>query len=258
MEFFKKFAWAVPVAFSDAVGMCRFEEGDILYSARAGYDSWGVPQQDPVTILQVRYPSRAPLIADGEGERVRRGVFEKNWHSEVLLDIDKGGQWASHERVVTTQGRLYSCLWRGDLALLPVHADHPPMPVLVNKIAAQLVSAMGGAREDGRFPRLFLLPIDKTNSNSFGKYRKVISALCRHSDRPGHLVDPQTAGLENWNSIAPTVDIAVFSLSGLTWDETLELLRGAISPDTNRATSKKFSISRHGVLINRERGLCLI
>lgn len=41
MEFFSGFKWAVPGAFSDAVALCRFEEGDTLYDTKNAYnDDW--------------------------------------------------------------------------------------------------------------------------------------------------------------------------------------------------------------------------
>ena len=38
--FLSNFAWAVPTAFSDAVGACQFSRGDTLYSSPIAYREW--------------------------------------------------------------------------------------------------------------------------------------------------------------------------------------------------------------------------
>lgn len=78
MEFFSNFTWAVPHAFSDAVGLCRFEEGDMLYDTAKAYEGeWGDAVKYINHSLQVRYPARA---TSGEKEK-SGGIFEKNWSS---------------------------------------------------------------------------------------------------------------------------------------------------------------------------------
>ncbi|MDO6564656.1 hypothetical protein Q4488_14830 [Amphritea sp. 1_MG-2023] len=112
MEFFSNFSWAVPQSFSDAVALCRFEEGDVLYDTSKAYDgSWGEAVKQITYFLQVRYPIRA---TSGEKGNVG-GVFEKNWSSEVRIELYKNQEKVGIGQITTTQGRLYTAIWKGDL-----------------------------------------------------------------------------------------------------------------------------------------------
>lgn len=80
MEFFSGFKWAVPVAFSDTVSLCRFEEVDTLYDTPKAYDDeWGKASKHIEYSMQVRYPAR---VTGGAGAS-ESGVFTSNWKSEV-------------------------------------------------------------------------------------------------------------------------------------------------------------------------------
>ena len=112
MEFIPGFKWALPKAFSDAVFGCRFEEGDMLYQTSSAYKTdWSKKELD--YFIQVAFPSRGGSKTTGEA-----AVFEKNWNSEVRLDVYKNHEKISIGQIRTTQGRLYSTLWKGDIDLI--------------------------------------------------------------------------------------------------------------------------------------------
>jgi len=37
-DYFDGFSWALPNAFADALALCRFEQGDMLYDTRRAYE----------------------------------------------------------------------------------------------------------------------------------------------------------------------------------------------------------------------------
>jgi hypothetical protein len=86
MEFFPGFRWAVPTAFAEAeaVSLCRFEDGDVIYDTRAAYDDeWGTASQQIEYSIQVLYPPRET----GGREVDKKGVFKNSWRSEVKLTL---------------------------------------------------------------------------------------------------------------------------------------------------------------------------
>ena len=115
MEFFSGFSWAVPTAFGDAVALCRFEQGDTLYDTRkAEEESWAEATKHIHHWLQVRYPSHVITVADES----TGGIFEKNWDSEVKVDLYKNFKKVGEGQISTTQGRLYTALWTGNVEVL--------------------------------------------------------------------------------------------------------------------------------------------
>jgi hypothetical protein len=110
VEFFSGFKWAVPVAFSDAVAACRFEEGDMLYDSPAAHmEPWADAKANINYSLQVRFPARG----SGTAESAERYVFKGNWGSEVRVDVHPHKATIGENGITTTQGRLYSALWKG-------------------------------------------------------------------------------------------------------------------------------------------------
>ena len=70
MDYFSGFAWAVPKAFSDAIALCRFEEGDVLYDTKSAYEKeWDDAKSNIKYFLQVRYPGRARTAISGRNAR---------------------------------------------------------------------------------------------------------------------------------------------------------------------------------------------
>ncbi len=143
MEFFSGFKWAVPKAFSDAVALCRFEEGDILYDTEKAYiDNWEKACKFIEHSLQVRYPAR---VGGGASEK-GGGVFSGNWGSEVRIDLYKNQDKVGVGQITTTQGRLYTALWKGDISILKKESEEPPIPLTVQDVTKTLDQATQKAK----------------------------------------------------------------------------------------------------------------
>lgn len=147
-EFVSGFAWPVPKAFVSALSLCRFEEGDTFYNHPSAYeDPWGQTSSLLRFCIQVRFPpvSRAapreapdgaeapdeeehhPQAAEGlasvnsasASPTGQRRFATNSWRSSAVVDISNLETRDEWKAVATTQGRLYSLLWHGDMSVRP-------------------------------------------------------------------------------------------------------------------------------------------
>jgi hypothetical protein len=246
MDYLTGFSWAVPCAFLDAVGRCLFREGDVLYESQKAYSlPWGAALGRAHSSLQVR-SSAASNCAD---EPDTRSVFRKNWSTEVRLDLYRRINISSAEEIVTTQGRLYTALWRGNLEILDKSSTEPEPPngpsVALKHAArgAKMVKAIG----DGK--TIFVMPIDQANRAFRSKLSKVRAQLSSHLNTSVRMLSPREAGLPDWKTVAPTVTIAVFCVSGLSASDLEEAIRMGLLGSTRSTRKQRFRISSHGTII---------
>ena len=160
-EFFEQFNWAVPIAFSDPLGACRFEQGDLLYDSKVAYETtWGVAKRNLKYCIQVKSPPRGPRTKVGEDNA---SVFEDNWVQQVIFDLVEFPSEKTTS-VKTTQGRLYSCLRFGELKFIEPDSSAPNRP----KLAQEMMTELGAIAENicatQKARHLFIMPFDMTNS----------------------------------------------------------------------------------------------
>ncbi len=248
MEFFPYFTWAVPQAFSDALAFCRFEEGDVLYDTAKAYEGrWAEAKGTISHHIQVRYPPSGTSNPKGEG----RGVFEKNWVSEVRFELfgEYEGLVAGINR--STQGRLYTALWKGDLNVLNIESAEPEIPLNVNQVTKQLKNAKIESSSVKALDSLFfIMARDFSSQVSKLKYSKIYSKLKSHMPFEPIIKTPKEAELELWETIAPTVEIVFFELNGINQDRVIELVKEAVYVPSKNAKKDKFRIGAHGEVKN--------
>lgn len=247
MEFLPGFKWAVPVAFSDAVTQCRFEEGDVLYDTPKAYDGeWGDVNKHIEYSMQVRYPARA---AGGVGTN-ESNVFSKNWKSEIRVDLYRNLQKTSAGQIETTQGRFYTAIWKGDLTILRLDTDEPRKPVTVQRVTPKLPEASEIARTLSNKFSIFAMARDLSNPISRDKYSKVFVKLKEHLASDPQLLCPREAGLSDWATIAPAIEIAFFVSNGISVEKLHDLVKEAVYVPAKGATKDTFRLSAHGVIFN--------
>jgi len=245
MEFFAGFNWAVPVAFSDAVFLCRFEEGDILYDTPKGYDGeWGKARGHIEDSLQVRYPARVT----GGASETTRGVFANNWDSEVRVDLFKRLEAVSEGQIETTQGRLYTALWKGDLRILQRDSELPQIPLSVQQVTRSLDAISETAKGLSVDGRIFVMARDLSSPISREKYSKVLAKLRKHIAGEPKILGPRVAGFSNWAIVAPTIDIAFFQTKSVSTDELHDLVKAAVYVPAKDSKREMFRLSAHGVI----------
>lgn len=244
MEFFSGFKWAVPVAFSDAVSLCRFEEGDILYDTTKAYDEWGKASKHIEYSMQVRYPTR---VTGGAGAS-ESGVFTSNWKSEVRVELYKHLEKVGVGQIETTQGRVYTALWKGDAAILKLDTEEPQIPFTVQQVTRSLTETSDTARSLSTKYPVFVMTRDLSNPISREKYSKIRSKLKRHLAGEPQLRRPKQAGLNDWANIAPTVEVAFFVASGGSVEELHDLVKEAVYVPAKDAKKEMFRIAAHGII----------
>lgn len=249
------FAWPVPRAFSAAVAVCRFEQGDLLYDDLEAYGAW--PRSASAGShgwVQVLDPPRTARSgpADAEGTR-----FTANWSSPVELALGRGSV-REPELLRCTQGRLFTCLWRGDRSWLaavePGSGDDPPLPLGARELQKQLADAGAVLRE--RLPAdeknlLFAKVVDESSESSRARSRSVEAAL-RARYRPKTLsLSPAEAGVPNGDAFHPALRVQALSISESDPERLRKLLKQALYGPTRSAEEgapDRFKLERHGLL----------
>nr|MCS5635492.1 hypothetical protein [Myxococcota bacterium] len=212
MELIEGFAWAVPRALAGAASACRFEQGDVLYRDPGAYEAWSGASPASKFALQVLDPPKTAraLSAESEGNR-----FEANWSSAVELELTdcKSGET---RRCRTTQGRLFSCLWRGDPDQLDPEGAEPEPPLPQRELHRRLAEAQPGFQAafralegnglQGGFG-LYLSALDDSSEASRAKARAVDAALRADFDAVGLVLSPHESGLPGAAQLHPALRV---------------------------------------------------
>jgi len=243
MEYLPGFKWAVPKAFSDAILSCCFEEGDVLYDTSLAYEgSWEEAKDKIEYHLQVKYPARRNSQNSSQGS-----VFESNWESEVRLELYKNHSKVSVGQIHTTQGRLYSSLWRGDVNLLLDKDSVSPLPPKgIQWVTKILDMASVEANKLGKGAPVFLMVKDDTSPILREKFLAVKQKL--HPFTVGYPVvrTPEEAGIENNSDISPTIQIAFFVTNLSSIEELERLVKESVYVSSKDSKKDMFRVSAHG------------
>ena len=246
VKFFDGFSWAVPLAFSEAVSTCMFVEGDALYDTKKAYTvGW---EKAPLHIrhyVTVRSTAASPK----QPEEGSRSVFAKNWTSGVTLELHSSDEGWTKQFVETTQGRLYSLLWHGDVGVLSDDSPNPPLPATLRELSKRLDEAAPFAKEIAGDKPVFVMARDLCNSISTNKHLKVAATLHKHFQADNHAHSPKEVGLEGWQDISPTIDMVFFVMGKGEHDEIHDALKDQLYTPAPDAKTDNFRLSAHGLLI---------
>lgn len=240
-ECFPRLVWALPWSFSDALGGCEFAQGDVLYDAQEAYSlSWSDAQKKANYCIQVKEVN-SPLGSTGGA------TFERNWGSMITLDLFHMGILGFEKSIQSTQGRLYSMLWRGNMDLHPLDAPEPEIPALWGEVTKRLKEAQPAVRRKFPSSSLFLIPFDPANKTARTKYDSVRIALRRDFQVSIHERTPEETEMRSAGKIAPTVGIIVFAIESDDSGKIRESLVGALR--SGAAKGGGFKLERHSLLI---------
>lgn len=244
-RYFDGFRWAVLRAFHEALDRCRFERGDILYDSRDAYErEWLEALKVIRHWIQVRSPERDAAVTAEEGV----AEFDTNWRSEVQLDLHDR-QTGTNADVVTTQGRLYSAIWKGNLSVLNMDCPEPEIPLRWREVPARLESTVRPPKRFLRGTRVFLMPHDPASTLSVEKFESVRLKLKPHlSESPVEML-PSEAGWPDAETFAPTVYLAFFPVRGLSRGGFEEELKSALYRPTKGVKKPRYRLSAHGVIL---------
>ena len=254
MDFIKGFAWPVPRALSGAVSTCRFEQGDVLYSDSGGYQTWPDGRRGLGFALQVLDPPKSTraLAPEAAGKR-----FDAHWNSSVELERTDFAA-GSAQRLVTTQGRLFCCLWRGDPASLDPEVPVPEPPHAQRELHARLEAARTAfevhfsAQGAGRGRPVYLAAVDDASESGRLKAKAVEAVLAEQFEVLAHALSPAEAGLEEADRFHPALVIQGLAIGAPDAPAVEGCLRALLyggSSETGR-----FSLARHGLLVDPSAG----
>ncbi len=259
IEFYEGFEWAVPIAFAAAVHACRFEQGDVLYSDASAYSGSKRAKRPARHHIQVLDPPRTTRALAGEGEGQR---FFANWESPVRFewrDYEKG----ESQEHTTTQGQLFTCLWKGDVSLLQASGDDGgdpcERPLLLRDLqshveaAAPTLAAKLGKK--GASKHLFAVALDLSSDASLAKAHEIEAALASRGALRTVTSTPAELGIDDViaDRFHPALVVRGFAtaLSPVAQvEETLRdvLYAGSKSPEA-RKEGGRFQLNRHGCLL---------
>lgn len=273
MERLPGFVWPVPRAFASAVSTCRFEQGDVLYDVPEAYASWG---PGPGCWVQVLDPPRTARAAppDAEGNR-----FAANWGAPVTIELGIRSP-ASARTLRCTQGRLFTCLWRGDPGLLedvvPGAPDELRPPAMARELQKELAVAVPAVRQasrrDPEHSTAFVCVVDEASEASLAKARAIAAALAgdgaasQRGHRPGRaaaaggaveIVDlaPAEAEIPGGDDFHPALRVRGFVVECAEPAQVEAWLKRALYAPTRTSgdgAGDRFKLDRHGLLVPPE------
>jgi hypothetical protein len=263
MNFITGFRWPVPLAFSSAVAACRFEQGDVLYSDACAYGAWPTAAEGSGRELghaiQVLAPTRTTRATTVEGPGKR---FFSNWDSDVELEVSTRAD-GRRARLVTTQGRLFTCLWRGDVALLDREGDPPDPPVLQRDLHSRLEEAIPVVREKlpgGSDDCLFVWAVDESSDASRIKAHAIEEVLRARFPVERCDLTPQEAGTGEGDRFHPALVVRALRLARAGQSDVESTLKSLLyapsagtttpeEPSGSEGRADRFALSRHGLLV---------
>lgn len=247
-EFFPRFKWAIPRAFSEAIANCYFIQGDTLYDTQLAYSRWDIALQHIKYCIQILDPSQ---------KNFNSFSFYKNWFSQVRLVFYKyaNSQIASKDFINTTQGRVFTMLWKGDLEILNNNTPEPQPPLFIQnaKYFLREFELIFKDRINNQYVQ-FVMPYDSTSDLAKEKDFKIKSALRKEFNFQTTDIFPEEAGTRICKvfQFSPTIS---FKCYGMYTDKTTiveSTIKKALYKKQNakkQNAQDRFDIKRHGILI---------
>jgi len=240
MEFFTGFSWAVPKIFSDAIANCKFEEGDIIYDSQFAYQEWGQALESIKYCIKVKSPRRTLRITKGKSDT----ITSANWYSEVVIDFKKFFDEAPSQIIKTTQGRLFSLLWNGDLEIFSEDKSDPPLPLFLKDVKKRLTETVSECERIAGNRPYFIMAYDPTNDVSHQHHLEILSALRKDFGCKLFQLTPKDSGFKEWEKISPVIYTNLYVLDSGGYDGILKTLKKVLY----KGKINKFRILTHGIL----------
>lgn len=257
LEFFPRFQWAIPLAFSDSLGSCFFSRGDTLYSSQEAYGAWDkgfYKSSEPLSSIQIVSAETSTANSEAQG-----AMFAQNWQLRLEVAVRCPRDTEDKEnRLLTTQGRLYSVLWNGRLSDLSCDRPAPPVPLLVSdalkclcQYSDYFANSMHSASSSDSF---FVLPYDRTNPVSQNKFERLRYRLGKDFGAKVRCLHLHEVGVPNADMFAPTVEFQCFILPSEPKVEITESLKDVLYLGGNQSETRaeRFNLSKHGMFMGQQ------
>lgn len=253
MDFYSRFSWAVPTVFSDAIANCKFEEGDILYDSQFAYQEWGKAKESIRYYIKVKSPKRTLRVTKGKNKT----VVLANWDSEVKIELKSFFNNSPAKLIKTTQGKLFTLLWKGNLEILNDDMPNPSPPLLLKDVKKQIKGKVeknlfeNKVIECSRIAKnkyYFIFVCDPTNSNSLEHHLNVLSALKEEYGCQFFRLTPKESGFKEWEKISPVIDTHLYAIEKGAYADIDETLKRELYRPLKGSKTDRFRLSAHGIL----------
>ncbi len=275
------FAWPVLSFFKDALRNHKFTHGDTIYSSLDGYK----PGLYLGSRIMVRNFQRESTIISTARQAtpldenvVEEEDFLANWAAPIMLDFYNGEEY---QQIQTTQGHLYSFLWKGDPSIFSLSTTLPfpqnasgllkilrisqnqDKPYYRSEYKDRLADvAIRHALQnisdhihqlnmpEGFGANLFLYHFDYLDGVSCGKLEKASIALKQSFSTEVQAYSLKDLGVPDFDVYLPTTKIGVSLIPGDTSEEQLADLMKPIFYTPNPKISPKqqrFKLNLHGI-----------
>jgi hypothetical protein len=249
-QYLDGFKWAVPSAFLDALGACQFSRGDTLYSSSIAYQEWNdefYKKAKGMHALNVRLPEAKPLSTSGN-------LFQLNWNEKAEVETYTIGTEDLPTRQITTQGRIYCLIWRGDLSILNLSTPPPEKLQMPGDLLKSLDSCKSTIRQHvlGKLPfarSYFAFPHDLCSELLNNKYKKLVSGLDSTLDVTVLSLTPDEISLPDSSRVAPTVTLKVFAFGTENEQAICANLKAILYRElaNKESSADKFRLTAHGL-----------
>lgn len=194
------------------------------------------------------------LHSDEGGGKKRLHRFHKNWNAPIEFVLRN--KWSEGESKLfsTTQGRLYTLLWKGGLSVLDSH-EALEKPKLYEEAKNSLSYALphfkdAFSRNFKVIPQsLFILTIDQLQRGVLLKVKKIKGMLGSKYLLGEEIMTPIAAGVPDGEKFIPTSRILGLGISSCDIPKITKFLQDVlyVPPKFPKNTSK-FQLKRHGLL----------
>jgi hypothetical protein len=248
VECFDCFKWCIPTAFTDSLNQCRFEAGDVFHDSQDGYLPWEEAIKKINYTIQVKFPPSTTKGSSTDSDT----LFEDNWKSPVVLTLIDH-QTKSSEEIATTQGHLYTFLWKANL--LDLESLTPPsIPLTCLSVARRAETAAYYCKtqlaKKMEKPNIWLMAYDPTNPISQAKYLEVKARLKKEFSVVEKFFTTEEVGLGS-TLIVPTVQFVAFAIDLGASQRIADALKEVLyKPPKNKKTTKEnFRLASHGTFL---------
>lgn len=238
----KGFEWYLPLAFKDSVAQCKFEQGDVIYPCKPQGKNWGEEIMHIDFFIQVQSPTRTITSTTGDLD-----VFSSNWNTKIIFEKIYPNNLIANKIIETTQGALFSFLWKNDENLLydknlkPVLYSIRPKHINSDFIKSKIPSDSTG----------FAIVVDSV-SNLINSKRNAIKNIlmenfvCDFQLFTSYEAISKGTLEENPNSeFSPTLGVELFIIYSQDTIKITEEIKKVLF----KGKKDQFSIQTHGLLI---------
>lgn len=245
MEFIQGFDWAVPTGFNDAIAQCKFDLGDSLYNTIKAYEQWSTALKHLKYGIVVKSSASLPSSA--------KSSFNNNWSSPLELELTYYKEKNKKEIIKSTQGRLFTCIWHGDINILKPDTNEPSVPIVLRHVTKRLDEVEIVLREKIGIGNTFAMAYDPTSNIATEKRQKISDSLKEIGSVSINQYSPFDLGMSDATIIHPSISILCFTSDGNS-KEIKESLKTALYTGHSNSKSKSFRIRNHGIYFEETQG----